>query len=530
MLKNKLKLYKRFKEITLELSKLGIYNIYEYFKVLFGLEVDETIKPQKIRETLERLGPSFIKLGQVLSIRPDIIPQSIIRELIKLQDRVKPIDFEIIKQIIESEYGKPLEDVFSEIDPTPIGSASISQVYRGRLKTGEEVAVKVKRPGLEELINIDAQLFLKIISFIEKHSKTVKELDLKSVIHQYRHMTLREADFEIEANNIQTFRENFKDYDKRFYIPKYFPQFSTRNVIVLEFLEGFKVNSKQDLEKNNLNGKQIAEIITDAYYKMVFKDGFYHADPHPGNFIIKSDGTVCLVDFGMVGTLSKDKKRLLYEHIFAVINKNTELALRFYEGMDMITPKTDLDKLQSYVDFFVDKYYNKTLSNINLKDMVLEIIELVRECNLKLPTSLAYLGKAAIGLDGVIRVLDETFNPTERLTTFLTKSFTDNLKEFMDTMTETASFYYHLPPKLDRFMRLLDIERLTLRIVIKDIDEFKEFYKKQTNKLFLAIITTGMFISSGIFYNAEKNTLGDFSFTVAVFFTILLIYYLIRKS
>lgn len=530
MLKNRLKLYRRFKEIALELSKLGVYNIYEYFKVLFGIEVDETIKPQKIRETLEKLGPSFIKLGQALSIRPDIIPQSIIRELVKLQDKVKPVEFDTIRQIIESEYGKPIGDIFEEIDPEPIGSASISQVYRGRLKTGEEVAIKVKRPGLEELINIDAQVFLKIISFIEKHSKTVKELDLKSVIYQYRQMTLREADFNIEANNIQTFRENFKDFSQRFYIPKYFHQYSTKNILVLEYLEGLKITSREELLRHNLNSKELAEIITDAYYKMVFKDGFYHADPHPGNFIIKRDGTVCLLDFGMVGTLSKDKKILLYEHIFAVVNKNTELALRFYEGMNMITPKTDLDKLQSYVDFFVDKYYNKTLSNINLKDMVLEIIELVRDCNLHLPTSLAYLGKASIGLDGVIRSLDDTFNPTERLTNFLTKSFKDNLKELTETFTETVSFYYHLPSKLDRFMRLLDIERLTLRIVLKDVEDFKEFYKKQLNKIFLAIMSTGMFIASGIFYNAQKNTSGDLTFLFAVISMVVLLYNLAKKS
>lgn len=530
MLKNKLKLYRRFKEISLELSKLGIYNIYEYFKVLFGIEVDESIKPQKIRETLEKLGPSFIKLGQVLSIRPDIIPQSIIRELIKLQDKVKPVEFEIIKQILETEYSRPLEDIFKEIEPEPIGSASISQVYRGKLKTGETVAIKVKRPGLEELINIDAQLFLKIVSFIEKHSKTVKDLDLKSVIHQYRQMTLREADFEIEANNIQTFRENFKDFNQKFYIPKYFPEYSTKNVLVLEYLEGFKISSKEDIARYNLDSKKMAELITDAYYKMVFKDGFYHADPHPGNFIIKRDGTVCLVDFGMVGTLSKDKKRLLYEHIFAVINKNTELALRFYEGMDMITPKTDLDKLQNYVEFFVDKYYNKTLSNINLKDMVLEIIELVRECNLRLPNSLAYLGKASIGLDGVIRVLDETFNPTERLTNFLTKSITENIKEFTETLMETTSFYYHLPSRLDRFMRLLDIERLTIRIVLKDIEELKEFHKRQINKLFFSIMMTGSLIASGIFYNANKESIGDLTLAFAFISFIFLLYSLSKKT
>jgi ubiquinone biosynthesis protein len=242
VLNKKLKLYKRFKDITLELSKLGIYNIYDYFKALFGIETDPSLGPQRIRETLEKLGPSFIKLGQVLSIRPDIVPQSVILELINLQDNVKPVDFEIIKNIIEKELNQKIEEVFTYVDPNPIGSASIAQVYKGVLKTGEAVAIKVKRPNLEELISLDAEVFYKVISFLERHSKTVKDLNLKSVIYQYKFTTLREADFEIEASNIQTFRKNFENFNEKFYIPKYYPQYSTKNILVLEFIEGKKIN------------------------------------------------------------------------------------------------------------------------------------------------------------------------------------------------------------------------------------------------------------------------------------------------
>lgn len=329
MLKRKLKLANRFKEITLALSSLGIFNIYEYFKALFGLETEEDLKPQKIRETLEYLGPSFIKLGQILSIRPDIVPQSIIRELIKLQDKASQIDFQIIKQILEKEYApKKLEDIFSYIEETPLASASISQVHIGILKSGEKVAIKVKRPNLEELISLDADLFLNIISFLEKHSKTIKELDIKGVIYQYKYTTLREADFEIEAQNIEFFRKAFKD-NQNIKIPKCYKEISTKNVLVMEFLEGKKISDLDD----KFDRKRLAEIITDAYYKMVFDIGVYHADPHPGNLMVLKDGRVGILDFGMIGKLTGAKKRLLYEHIFAVVNLDTTLAMNFYEGM-----------------------------------------------------------------------------------------------------------------------------------------------------------------------------------------------------
>ncbi len=525
MFSKKLKLYSRFKEIAFQLSKLGIYNIYEYFKVLFGLEVDPSLKPQKIRQTLEYLGPSFIKLGQILSIRPDLIPQSMIVELIKLQDKVNPIEFEKIRNIIESQLNSPLEDIFEYIDPNPIGSASIAQVYYGILKSGEKVAIKVKRPNLEDLISTDAEIFLKIISFLEKHSKTVKDLDLKSVIHQYKYTTLREADFEIEASNIRNFRKNFENYDKNFYIPKCYEKYSTRDILVLEYIEGFKLS---EIDKLNVDKKQIAEIITDAYYKMVFKDGFYHADPHPGNFFIKADGTVVLLDYGMVGTVSTEKRKLLYEHIFAVINKNTDLAIKFYEGMEMITPKTDLDKLESFVEVFIDKYHNKTLSNINLKEMVLEIIDLVRECNLKLPTSLAYLGKSAIGLDGVIRNLDPSFNPTERLSKFLTKSITEYIKEKFDEAIWISNFYYNLAFKLDRIIKLLNIERLTIRIIFKDLEELQHFYKNQISKIVLSILFGSSLIASGIFSISGHNELSKFLLTFSTVVFILLFYRFFR--
>lgn len=507
MFNKNLKLYKRFKEISFELSKLGIHNIYSYFKTLFGIEIDPSIGPKKIRETLEKLGPSFIKLGQILSIRPDIVPQSIIVELIKLQDSVKPVDFEIIKKIIEEDLNAPIEEIFDYIDTNPIGSASISQVYKGRLKNGKEVAIKVKRPNSEELINLDAEIFSNLITFLEKHIKSVKKLNLKSVISQYKYTTLREADFDIEASNILTFKKNFENFNEKFYIPNVYTEFSTKNVLVLEYIEGKKI-SEVSLPSEKL--KEIAILITDAYYKMVFNDGFYHADPHPGNLIIKNDGTVVLLDFGMVGTLSREKRKLLYEHIFAVVNKNKSLAMNFYEGMEMITPKTDLDKLESFVEVFIDKYYNKTLANINLKNMVLEIIELVRECKLKLPTTLAYLGKASIGLDGLIRQLDPSFNPTERLSKFLRKSLKEYIQEKFDEVINIVNFYYNLSFKLDKIIKLLNIERLTVRIIFKDLEEIKEYHKNQVNKIVLSILFFSFLISSSILYLSNNHQLVTF--------------------
>ena len=527
MLKRKFQVAKRFQEISFTLAKLGIYNIYEYFKLLFGLEVDESIKPQKIRETLEKLGPSFIKLGQFLSTRPDLIPDEIIEELIKLQDKASPIDFKVIEQILIQNYGKNYKEIFAYIDPEPIASASISQVHIGYLQSGEKVAIKVKRPNIEKLIMLDTEVLLTIVNFLEKHSKTVKELNLKGFIYEFKHTTLKEADFSVEANNIAIFRENFKDYEG-FYIPKCFEEISNKDILVLEFVKGIKINEIEKIKQLGLDLKKIAEDLTDAYFKMVFIDGIYHADPHPGNLFVQKDGTIVCIDFGMVGRLSKEKKKLLYEHIIAVTTVDIELAMNFYEGLDMITEKTNIESFQAEIEIFLEKYHNKTLEKIDLKEMVLELLDIIREHHLKLPTELAYLGKTTINLEGTVRTIYPNYNLTERLTNFVKTSGIDYLKEKAQDLRRIAHMGYNAPFKLEKLYRRLIRERLTIRFLIKDMELIQEFYKHQINKIILVLLFVGTLISSSLFFIAEKNDIGDTLLILAIIFGFLSIYRLFK--
>ena len=523
MLKRKIKLYKRAKEVSLTLASLGFYNIYEYFRLLFGIEINEDAKPQKIREALEKLGASFIKLGQVLSTRPDIVPPHIIQELIKLQDKVPPIPFEKVKTILKVNYGDKLYEIFSYIEPKPIASASISQVHLGYLKTGEKVAIKVKRPNLEELIELDAELILKVISFLEKHSKAVKELNLKGVVNQFKKTTLKEADFSIEAQNIKIFRNNFKNYPY-FCIPKVYEEFSTKEILVMEFVDGIKISETEKLKKLGIDTKDIAVKLTDAFFKMVFKDGFYHADPHPGNILILKDKTICLLDYGMVARLTPNEKLAFNDYITAVLTFDLNLAMQFYERLNMITPKTDIENLQRDLEIFIEKYYNKKLEEINLKELVLEVIDIVRENNLRLPVGIAYLGKTAINLEGTVRVLDSSFNPTQRLKTFIKKSFREILEEKLKEGKTALELYYYLIFKAEEIYRLLVRERLTFSIIFKDLEAHQEFFSNQIKKINYSILSTGFFISSALFFLGNKETIGNISFYMGILFLLLFLY------
>ncbi|WP_456463843.1 ABC1 kinase family protein [Persephonella sp.] len=527
MFKRKIKLLKRFKEISATLSKLGFYNVYDYFKILFGIEVEPGAKPKRIREALEKLGPSFIKLGQILSTRPDIVPVYIIDELIKLQDKVAPVDFEIIQQTLNRNYGEQLYEIFSYIDPAPLASASISQVHVGYLKTGEKVAVKVKRPNLEEIIQLDSELMLMVVDFLERHFKNVKDFNLKGVIHQFRRTTLQEADFSIEAQNIKIFQENFRDYPG-FKVPKCFYDISTSEVLITEFIEGTKISEVQTLKKKGLDPEDIAVRLTDAYFKMVFIDGVYHADPHPGNLFVLDDGTIVAIDFGMIAFLSKTKKKYFFDYIIAVTTLDLNLAIQFYEGFNMFTPRTDFGNFEADLQFFLEKYHNKRLDEINLREMIEDIIGFIRENHLKLPTDIAYLGKAALNLEGTVRKLHPTFNPTERLKNFIGVSTKDYIKEKLSEIRDATELSFYLIFKLEHVYRLLIRERITFQIIFKDLEELQKFYKMQTGKIAFTILFVGMLISSALFYMSGKDTTGLVLLVISVFIGLISFYKVFR--
>ncbi len=527
MFKKKIKLAKRFLEISRTLSELGFYNAYDYFKALLGLEIDEEKQPKRIREALEKLGPSFIKLGQVLSTRPDLVPQSVVQELIKLQDKVAPIEYDVIEEILYKNYGDKLWEIFSYIDPKPLASASISQVHIGYLQTGEKVAVKVRRPNLKEMIELDAELMLYIVDFLEKHFQTVKEFNLRGVIHQFKRTTLNEADFEIEAQNIKVFQENFKDYPD-FYVPNCFEEISNSEILITEFIEGTKISQTDTLKEKGFDLKVLAEKLTDTYFKMVFKDGVYHADPHPGNLFVLDDGRICAVDYGMVGFLSKTKKRYFFDYIVAVTTLDINLAIQFYEGFNMFTPYTDFGNFESDLQFFLEKYHNKKLEEIDLKEMILDIIEFVKANKLRLPTDVAYLGKAAINLEGTVRELDPSFNPTQRLKKFVATSTKDYIIEKLGEVRDSAELAFYAIFKLENAYRLLIRERITFQIVFKDLQELQQFYKNQIHKIVYLILFVGFFISIPLFHMANMETWKEIATLLSIITGFILLLKILR--
>ncbi|RMD46661.1 MAG: AarF/ABC1/UbiB kinase family protein, partial [Aquificota bacterium] len=338
---------------------------------------------------------------------------------------------------------------------------------------------------------------------------------------------LNEADFEIEAQNIKIFQENFKDYPD-FYVPKCFEDISNSEVLVTEFIEGTKISDTKTLKEKGFDLKVLAEKLTDAYFKMVFKDGVYHADPHPGNLFVMDDGRVCAVDYGMVAYLSKTKKRYFFDYIVAVTTLDINLALQFYEGFNMFTPYTDFSNFESDLQFFLEKYHNKNLEEIDLKEMILDIIEFVRTNRLRLPTDIAYLGKAAINLEGTVRELDPTFNPTQRLRKFIAVSTKDYVLEKLGEVRDSLELAFYAIFKIEHAYRLLIRERITFQVVFKDLEELQLFYKNQIHKIAYVLTFIGILISVPLFKIAKMETASDILLFLSVLSGIFAIFKILR--
>jgi len=363
-------------------------------------------KHVRLRKILESLGPTFIKLGQILSLRVDLFPEKYLEELSKLQDRGPKVDFEYLKKYLgEKIYA------FEFIEPTPIGTGSIAQVHKGILKTGEKVAIKFIKPKVEEQIKTDLNILEKFLSFIEKLpflKSLYKNLDLKKVFEEIKSSLLEEINLENELSYISLFRKSLNS--EICYIPKPFWDLSNKKVLVVEFVEGEKITSFVKNSKNDL--KQIEDILSKLLkvtFKQLFELGYFHADLHPGNIIITKDKKICLIDFGIIGRVSR-KLRLAHGlFAYGVVTKNEEIIFYSLKLAGLITDKTNTEGLKRHILKKLDKYLARPLKRICLRDYIYEEIEAMKKYNVYFPEDLVLLLKTIVQLEGLIRYLYPDF-------------------------------------------------------------------------------------------------------------------------
>lgn len=365
--------------------------------------------PERLKNTFEELGPTFIKLGQLLSTRADLIPEAFIESFEKLQDKVSPIPFLEIKRVLEKEFQKSLPEIFESIEETPLAAASIAQVHRAVLKTGEEVVLKIQRPDIEKIIENDVSILRGIAYLLDKYVPETRLVNPKGVVEEFFKTTLLELDFRVEINNIRRISINLSGLSE-VAIPKVYEGCSTQRVLCLEYLEGVKFNDKQALLDKGISISKVLETGADAFFRMILHDGLFHADPHAGNLFVLNDGRVALIDFGMVGRLSRRIQDSVLVLFSAIMEEDFDTLAAEYCSLCPTIGPTEIHLLQKDLMDTISPYIGMRMGEVNIGKILLKSTSIASRHSLQVPRELLLLFRAIFTLESLGRKLDPTFD------------------------------------------------------------------------------------------------------------------------
>lgn len=467
-------------------------------------------KAESLADDLEKLGPTFIKLGQLLSTRSDLIPPAYLDALSRLQDQVEPFSFADVEQIVESELGVRISKAFSEFDAEPIAAASIGQVHRARLRDGRQVAVKVQRPKIREIIIQDLEALAEVAGFLDNHTETGAQFEFKKMLDEIRRTLLRELDYKQEANNLATMGRNLREFS-RLVIPSPIDDFTTSRVLTMEYIRGQKITRLSPLTRMDIDGEVLADELFRAYLKQVLIDGFFHADPHPGNVFLTDDGRIALIDLGMVSRITPSMQERLLQLLLAISEGRSEeaatLAIRIGEKRE----RFDEQAFRQKVTDFIGRTQGADLEKIEIGKVMLEVSKIASECYIRLPSDLTMLGKTLMNLDQVGWTLYPKFDPNaairrhsldlmrERMMHSLSFSnIFSNLIEVKDTL-ET------LPRRVNKILERIANNELEIHVDAIDEHRLMEGLQKIANRITLGLVLAALIVGAAMLMNVPTT-------------------------
>ena len=522
-------------------DRLNIKRRFIKFKPLKKLDVFNQPAPVRVRKVLEELGPTFIKLGQILSTRVDLIPLEFCKELEKLQDEASAIEYEKAKAQIESELKQPIDKIFNNFSSQPVAAASLAEVHSAELKTGEKVVVKVQRPDMRRMITTDLEILYGLAKLAEKHIKESRIYDPVGAVDEFKKTILKEIDFNVEANNIERFRRNFKD-DDIVYVPEVFRDLSTAKILTIERIEGIKVSDIERIEESGLNRKQIAINGANAVLKQIFIHGFFHADPHPGNIFVLDNNRIAFVDYGMVGHLDEETKVQFANLLTAVVEQDVSEMIESLIAVGVVE-EVDVKKLGSDLTDLMDRYYGIPLKELEMGQFLMDTINVVSQNKIKIPPSLFLLSKALITIEGVGRKLDPEFNIATHIKPFVGKlvrekySFRRIAKELRKFAKELYVFASSLPKDLGLIFNKIKKGNLKVEFEHKGLENLISQMDKVSNRIAFSVIIAALIIGSSIIMQTNKGplflgfpVLGVFGFLVAGILGLWLVIAILRSG
>lgn len=418
-----------------------------------------------LRKTLEELGPIFIKFGQALSTRPDVLPPEIAEELCKLQDSVPPFPSRVALAILKEAYGRPVSEVFAEFDEQCLASASMAQVHAAKLNSGEEVVVKILRPNLQKIIEDDLSILYTFANLAEKYWSHGKRLKPRELVSEFEHSLMDELDLQREAANATQLRRNFKN-SPLLYVPEVFWEYTRQNVFVMERIHGIPVADIESLQRAGVDIKILAERGVEIFFTQVFRDCFFHADMHPGNIFVsykhpENPQYIC-IDFGIIGTLNDNDKRYLAENFHAFFKRDYRQVAKLHLASGWVRPDTRVDELESAIRTVCEPIFEKPLKDISLAQLMLRLFQVARRFHMEVQPQLILLQKTLLAIEGLGRQLYPELDLWTTASPFLERWLREqiSLKTFVRAVRDNVPFFVEQLPNMPRLMyEILELSR-----------------------------------------------------------------------
>jgi ubiquinone biosynthesis protein len=546
---------KRLKNIISVFLKHGFHPLLERLHLLRLLSMTQRLTGKKIareqaeltlavrtRLAMEELGPTFIKFGQILSTRPDILSEEFVTEFLKLQDEIPPVPFGEITAVMEKEFKKPFSELFSSIEETPIAAASIAQVHRAITHSGDEVVVKVQRPGIENTIETDISILGYLAKAVARHIPESRIYDPSGMVDEFSRVIKRELDFTLEASYTQKFRDNFAN-DPRVEIPAIHWDMTTRRVLTMGRVEGIKVDRVGALKERGINTAKVAHLMAEIFFKQVFELGLFHGDLHSGNIFVISEDKIALVDFGIVGRVRNEMKARLADILICFAKDDFEGLTRVYMKMGILPEGIDRASFEGdYYDTMLH-YFGRPLKHVKIGELMMDYIRMAGRHSIRFPSELLLFNKCLIELEGLARVLYPEVDILAESEPYAARLVKERvgpasvLKDAAKSLADYKELVEEVPAEIRRILKKISGDRLRIEFMHKGLEEFMGEIDRSSNRLTFGIIVAALVIGSSLVVSSRSASavmgypsLGVICFIIASVLGLWLIIQILRSG
>jgi len=500
-----------YRDLLVLFTKYGRKDFHVTFdkdEILSSTEPEGEIEPevkqraQAFAKALKDLGPTYVKFGQLLSTRPDIVPREYIDELEQLQDSIEPFSFAEVEQTIEEELGVRISKAFQSFDSTPLAAASLGQAHKAVLRDGREVVVKVQRPNVREQVKHDLEVFADIAGTIEEHSDVGRKMNLVATLEQVRLTMTNELNYLQEARNTDLLRKNLEQFPQ-IYIPAVIHDFSSSRVLTTELIQGRKVSKLTPLMIVDRDYAELAAVLTRAYLKQICVDGFWHSDPHPGNVFLH-DNQIVLLDFGMVSRISQELQDEIIKLLLAISSNNGVEVAESCVRMSEIEERFDITKFHREISTLVAQFHDVDPQAVNTGQVLFQIIALANNNELKVPAEMAMLAKTLLNLDAITKKLDPNYNPQQVIRDYAQELMTQKLQQkfnpqnFYPALLDLNQLVLDLPHRSREILDLTAGGKLTFGVKLTQAEEFLGGIHKIANRITVGLVIAALLVASSL--------------------------------